>query len=396
MDTGARWLGFSEAGERELLPNSSLFPQISLVGQGDAMRQSSENSRSSRFVLIGVLIAMLAGCQPPREPAPVPGTPVVPADADPPVVPEEPDEADEPVAAEVGVEPEQPPAVREPEASPAPAPVPDPEEVLERVEVELDGLPLYPLSVAVGPSGQLFVADHHLPGIWQVEEGRWRLFFQGEKTFRTPLNAIRCVVFDPQGNLLAGDSATGDVYRFNQEGQPESLTARDRPLGQITIPMAIAVEAGGDLLVADLGDHRLMRIPAAGGSVEMVADLPTPRGLYLDQDQQLWVISAGRLLRFSPDGEKETIVDQGVFEFPHSVVIWDEVAYVSDGYARTIWRVEPGQAAEAWVHGGPLENPVGLTLDEDRLLVADPRARSIFAIDAGGRVSPLSLEPAAP
>lgn len=372
------------------------FPQISLVGQGVAMRQSAEYSRSSRFVLIGVLIAMLVGCQPSGETEP--RTPVVPGETDPPAMPETPeaDEADEPVAAEVGVEPEPTPETPEPEASPEPGPVPEPEEVPDRIQAERDGLPRYPLSVAVGPSGQLFVADHHLPGIWQVEEGRWQLYFQGEKTFRTPLNAIRCVAFDSQGNLLAGDSATGDVYRFNQEGQPESLTARDRPLGQITIPMAIAVEPGGDLLVADLGDHRLMRIPAAGGSVEVVAELPTPRGLDFDQDQQLWVISAGRLLRLSPDGEQETIVDQGVFEFPHSIVIWDEVAYVSDGYARTIWRIEPGEEPEAWVHGEPLANPVGLTLDEDRLLVADPRARSIFAIDAEGRISPLSLEPAAP
>ncbi len=345
------------------------------------MRKTAGSRPCFSWVWGGMLIALAVGCQQAGEPDAVPDSGVAPVEAvsateSGELQPEDLAAADASLAAEVGESPEPP---VEPPVEPPDRP--------ETVAGEEDGFPLYPLSVAVSPSGELFVADHHLPGIWRTDGDRWQLFFQAEKTFRTPLNAIRCVAFDRQGNLLAGDSATGDVYRFNEDGQPESLTARDRPLGEITIPMAIAVAAGGDLLVADLGDHRLLRIPAGGGSVEVVAELPVPRGLDIDQDQRLWVISGGRLLRLSPDGESETIVDQGVFEFPHAVVIWDEVAYVSDGYARTIWRIEPGQAPEAWVQGAPLENPVGLALGEERLLVADPRARAIFAMDAEGQIS---------
>jgi streptogramin lyase len=256
--------------------------------------------------------------------------------------------------------------------------------------------PLYPLSVAAAPTGELYVADHHLPGIWLVQEGRMSLFFLGQKTFRTPLNAIRCVAIDGRGRVLAGDSATGDIYRFDDRGQPQSLTGRDRPLGSITLPYSIAVDARGDLLVTDQGegDQRIARIPAEGGKVELVAEVFTPRGLDVDSEQNVWVISQRRLLCLLPDGTQETVVDSGVFEFPHAVVVrQDGVAFVSDGYARTIWKIDPGQTPQAWVQGEPLKNPVGMTLWKDRLVVADPHARALFAIDWEGNLSPIDLYP---
>ena len=272
-----------------------------------------------------------------------------------------------------------------------PKPVPIEPEKLDR--------PLYPLSVAAAPTGELYVADHHLPGIWRVQDGRLSLFFLGQRTFRTPLNAIRCVAVDGQGRVLAGDSATGDVYRFDDQGLPQSLTGRDRPLGPITLPYSIVVDAEGNLLVTDQGegDQRIVKIPAEGGSVESVAEVFTPRGVCVDSQQRVWVISQRRLLRLSPDGTQETVVDNGVFQFPHAVVVRDDgVAYVSDGYARTIWKIDPGQAPTAWVQGEPLKNPVGMTLWNDRLVVADPHARALFVIDWEGNLSPLELQTAIP
>lgn len=344
-----------------------------------------------QLALAWLLLNGLGGCRP-AEPEPEldpPAEPIVAAD---PMVsgPEIPT-PDRPEDAAVSEEQVRipPPVDTPPQPPPKPEPV-DPKK-LDR--------PLYPLSVAAAPSGTLYVADHHLPGIWQVEDGRMSLFFLGQKKFRTPLNAIRCVAIDGQGRVLAGDSATGDVYRFDQQGQPESMTGRDRPLGVITLPYSIAVDARGDLLVTDQGegDQRIARIPAEGGKVELVAEVFTPRGLDVDSEQYVWVISQRRLLRLAPDGTQETIVDNGVFEFPHAVVVRDDgVAYVSDGYARTIWKIAPGQPPQAWVQGEPLKNPVGMTLWQDQLVVADPHARAIFAIDWDGNVSPIEFQTAAP
>ncbi len=344
-----------------------------------------------QLALALLLLSWQGGCRP-AEPEPdPPAEPTVIAD---PVGSDaeisKPDKLDDAAVSDEQVQ--IPPPVDVP-IQPAPQPPPKPEPV---DPTKLDR-PLYPLSVAATPTGTLYVADHHLPGIWQVEDGRMSLFFLGEKKFRTPLNAIRCVAIDGEGRVLAGDSATGDVYRFDQQGQPESMTGRDRPLGVITLPYSIAVDDRGDLLVTDQGegDQRIARIPAEGGTVELVAEVFTPRGLDVDSEQNVWVISQRRLLRLSPDGDRETIVDDGVFEFPHAVVVRDDgVAFVSDGYARTIWKIEPGQSPQAWVRDEPLKNPVGMALWQDRLVVADPHARALFAIDWDGNVSPVELQPA--
>ncbi len=120
----------------------------------------------------------------------------------------------------------------------------------------------------------------------------------------------------------------------------------------------------------------------------MFAAVQTPRGLFYDSRKQLWVISGRKLVRFSSAAEQTTIVDDGVFVFPHTVVVRDDgTAYVCDGYAKAIWRISPGGKPEKWVSGGPFDNPVGLDLYHGRLFVADPRARAIFEIDEKGNLT---------
>jgi len=245
----------------------------------------------------------------------------------------------------------------------------------------------YPLSIAADESGTLFLADRNLPGVWRLEGDRLSLSFQGSKKIRTPLSAIRCVAVDRQNRLLAGDSSTCDVYRFDEDGEPQPLTGQGQGLGLIRIPMDIVVDAEGKLLISDLETHRIVQVPSEGGRVDEFASIPAPRGLFYDSQRRLWVISGRKLVRVSADGETETIVDDGVFWYPHTVVVSEAgVAYVCDGYAKAIWRVTPGGKAEKWVSGGPLAHPVGMALHGDKLFVADPRARAVFEIDANGNV----------
>lgn len=246
----------------------------------------------------------------------------------------------------------------------------------------------YPLSIAVDQSGDLFLADRNLPGVWRLEGDRLSLLFRGAKKSRTPLAAIRCVAVDRQGKLLAGDSSTQEVYWFDQAGKPQPLTGQGQALGRIRIPMDIVVDDEGNLLVSDLELQRIVKIPRQGGAVEEFASVPAPRGLFYDGRRRLWVISGRKLLRLSAAGEKETIVDNGVFEFPHTVAVAEDgVAYVCDGGAKAIWKVVPGGKPEKWVHGEPFVNPVGMDIWQGRLLVVDPRAKAVFEIDADGNLT---------
>ena len=78
----------------------------------------------------------------------------------------------------------------------------------------------YPVGAAVAEDGTVYIADRNFHGIWKFAGGKLDKFFEGSIKFRTPLNAVRCVALDHQGKLLAGDSATREVYRFDDAGKP--------------------------------------------------------------------------------------------------------------------------------------------------------------------------------
>ncbi|HWB11197.1 MAG TPA: NHL repeat-containing protein [Pirellulales bacterium] len=251
----------------------------------------------------------------------------------------------------------------------------------------------YPLAIATHGSA-IYLVDRNLPGIWKSEGGKLGVFFQGSKSFRTPLNAPRCLAIDSEGRLYVGDSATREVYRFDPDGQPQPLTG-----ASIGIPMGIAIDAQGDLLVSDLELPRIWKIALSNGKktkVERYADVPEPAGICLDGEGRLWVVSRGTnaLLRVDSKGNVETVISGRAFEFPHSVAVDKEgTAFVCDGYARAVWKIPSGgkPQPQKWVAGDPLVQPVALAWQDENLLVVDPRAKSVFRIDREGQISTVDL-----
>lgn len=248
----------------------------------------------------------------------------------------------------------------------------------------------YPLAIAVNDQGTIFLVDRDLPGVWKAEGNQLSVYFRGQKKFRTPLNAPRCAAIDGQGRLLVGDSATREVYRFDAEGKPEPLTS-----GGIGIPMGIAVNRAGELLVSDLELHTIWKVPAAGGAPAEFARIAGPGGVCIDADDRLWVVSRAEngLWRVSPDGKAEVIVKGRAFQFPHAVAVDKEsTAYVCDGYAKTVWKVRAGDKPQAWATSPLFVNPVGLAWRGDSLLIVDSRAKAVFQANPEGKVAPVELK----
>lgn len=247
-----------------------------------------------------------------------------------------------------------------------------------------DGLQ-YPLTAVAGADGKsLFIADLNQPGVWKLSDGKLSVFFQASKKFRTPLNRVRCIGVDRNGKLLAGDSSTREVFRFDDAGQPQPLTN-----GGIGIPMDLVVDPDNNIFVTDIELKWIWKIPAAGGKVEKFAEVEAPRGITIDADRNLWVISHGKnqLLRVTPDAKVEVVVEGRPWGFPHEVELdKDKAAFVTDGYGKTVWKVPFGGKPEKLVSGEPLVNPVGLTWQGETLLVIDPRAKGLFSVDPSGKL----------
>ena len=250
-----------------------------------------------------------------------------------------------------------------------------------------DGM-LYPLAAAVSEDGTIFIADRDLPGVWKYADGKWSIYFQGSKKFRTPLNAVRCLAIDHQGKLLAGDSSTREIYRFDDANQPQPLTK-----GGVGIPMSLAVAKDGSIYAGDIEIQRIVKIPAEGGTPEIIAEVTAPRGMTIDEGGKLWIVSHGTdaVIRLSPDGkDREVIVEGRPFQFQHHIVLDKQgEAFVADGYAKTIWKVKKGEKPEAFIAGEPLKNPVGLALWKGELLIVDPHMKAVYRVTAERKLEPI-------
>lgn len=246
---------------------------------------------------------------------------------------------------------------------------------------------VYPVWSVAHPDGRVFIADQDVPGVLVISKGRAEVLFQADKNHRSPLHHIRCVALDRDGNLLAGDAGTRDIYRFDSRGKPSPLAG-----GALGIPVDIAADSKGDLFVSDGGMECVWKVPAAGGKPEKFATVRAPRGLTVADDDAVWVVSLreDQLLRISPDGEAASVVKGRPFEYPHDVALDERgVAYVTDGYSPAVWKVERSGKVSKWLTGNPLRGPVGLSWQGNSLLISDPKAKNVFKATLGGAVTPL-------
>lgn len=239
---------------------------------------------------------------------------------------------------------------------------------------------IYPLDAVVTASGEVVIVDRNLPGLRTYKGNQLTILVQGSKRFREPLNAARAIALDNDGKILVGDSATREIYRIDDSGKPQPLTG-----GAIGNAMDLAVRKDGSIMVADIETRTLLRVSADGKDVKTVAKV-NPRGVFVDKDDKVWVVSqdAQQLQIVGDDGQSKVIVDKRTFEFPHQVVVNAAgEAFVSDGYKKAIWKVVEGKAPEVVLSGTPLDNPVGLALSGNDLIITDPRAAKVFRLKDG-------------
>jgi hypothetical protein len=255
----------------------------------------------------------------------------------------------------------------------------------------------YPAAVAVDPAGVLYIADPLLPGVFRRGPGgALDVFARGGSRDRTPLRAVRALAVGQGGELFAGDTATGEVYRLRPGRPPEPLTG-----GALEIPSGLAVDPSGDLVVTDLRLGLVARVPRGGGKPVTVARVPAPRGVAVTRAGDIVVLSAGpdALLRVAPDGRVAPLVTGRPFRFPVALAVAPEGEgggfLVSDAYKAAVWSVAPTGEVRVRVRGKPLVRPGGLAVEPSGAwLVADPGAGQVFRAARGAaEVEPLLTAP---
>lgn len=223
---------------------------------------------------------------------------------------------------------------------------------------------------------------------------------------------------------LAGDGTPGAA-----EGNMPLTVAR------FSDPYGVAVDATGNIYIADAGDNNRIRKLTPGGATstlaggkEGYADGPgaqamfnTPSGIAIDGRGNLYVADTGNnaIRKVAPDGTVSTLAGSGVagtadgkgreaqFNGPIGVAV-DEAGeiYVADTYNDSIRRIAPdgtvttiaGNGAPGDADGAALkagfDTPCALVLDADgALLIADTRNNAIRKLSKDGQVTTLKRAP---
>lgn len=239
--------------------------------------------------------------------------------------------------------------------------------------------PQYPLSVAV--SGEdVYVVDLDLPGVWKSGTDGPELFVRGTNRLRERLNRPRAITMHPGGGIIVGDSATREIYAIaSSDAEPKPLN--DGFLGN---PMALVVDPEGKMLyVGDAERRALFRLPVEGGKPELVARV-NARGLAFDSAGKLWAVTPDDEAIQQIDVESKevtTIVKGRPFQYPNGLAWAGDHGYVTDIYAKCVWKVTADGKVEKWHEGEPLVGPVGIAVTKSSVFVADPKKKQVFEID---------------
>src|SRR5437867_11302556 len=153
-----------------------------------------------------------------------------------------------------------------------------------------------PHSLAIDPSGNLFVSDWDTGSIYKLSP-------KGEKsTFATTEIAAKIVACDQAGNLFAGVPLKHSIFKYEPVG-----ARSDFAVGVTT--RALAVDKAGNVYVGDTG-NTIFKFTPTGAKSDFVKVTTSPRSFAFDASGNLFVVESfsGAISKFAPDGAQSVFL----------------------------------------------------------------------------------------
>ncbi|MFB7666948.1 serine/threonine protein kinase [Kitasatospora sp. NPDC056138] len=213
----------------------------------------------------------------------------------------------------------------------------------------------FPAGLAVDEAGSVYIADHATHRVRRVDadgvlvtvagDGLRGYGGDGGAAASARLGFPAGVALDAHGNLFIADEMNHRVRRVDPAGVI-STVAGDGSRGeagdggaatsaQLSSPCSVAVDASGVLYIADAGNRRVRRVDDQGVITTVVTepDPFLPTGVAVDAEGVLHVadVAGRRVLRLDAQGVPSTIAGPAGFEAPCAVAVDSSgTVYVAD------------------------------------------------------------------
>jgi MYXO-CTERM domain-containing protein len=155
----------------------------------------------------------------------------------------------------------------------------------------ISGLTL-PTAVAIGPAGSLYIANTGAGTVLRVPNQGGALNLLDKSTVGTGFTAPDGLAVDASGNVDVADSSSGDITQIGATTSSTIVTG-------LTSPGAIATDDSGALYVIQSGVDTILRIPFASGAyntngtAKLGTGFTTPTSLAVDNTGNLYVADSG-------------------------------------------------------------------------------------------------------
>ncbi len=312
-----------------------------------------------------------------------------------------------------------------------------------------------PVGVAVSDSGNVYISDtenHRIrmvspSGVITTVAGTGASGSSGDRraATRARLSSPKGLALDGAGHLYIADSGNHRIRVIDSSGIISTLagtghsgftgdggTAAEARLSR---PSAVAVDAFGDVYIADTGNHRIRKVANGivttvagssrsgfegdGGPADLAA-LSSPEGVGVDMFGTIYIADTRnhRVRKVDLDGSISTIMGTGQYAYggdgapavrasltlPKGVAVdWRGGIYIADSGNDAVRRINGSGIAETVAgmgrrgrdgDGGPseralLNSPSGLSVDlRSEVYIADAENRSIRRLRAAWEVIP--------
>jgi len=187
---------------------------------------------------------------------------------------------------------------------------------------------------------------------------------------------------DALGNIYIADAGNSAVKKIPAGGgAPESIgSGFDYPTG-------VAVDAAGNVFVADQGNSSVFEIPAGGGpQVTLGSGFSAPNGVAVDGMGNVYVTDEGNDAVYEiPAGNGTPVELASLFIYPTAIAIdGSGNLFIADGGAGAVYRL-PKTGGIPELIGQQFIFPTGVAVDAlGNVYVVDGDAGTVFKVPGGG------------